>query len=150
MTSAEATNIGVVRKYFDGCNIGELTPLMATLTPDVVHYFLPDRFPPIIGAEHLARYWRAYKRALDPVWSVDHAIAQGDEVVSEWSCIWTPKGAQGRLMLRGSEWYIMRAGKIAEIRAYFVHDDQRNTGLAGFPYGDRGYLTVRERATATA
>jgi hypothetical protein len=27
---------------------------------------------------------------------------------------------------------------------------QGNTGLAGFPYGDRGYLTVRERAAATA
>jgi ketosteroid isomerase-like protein len=63
MTSAEATNVGVVRKYFDGCNTGELTDLMATLTPDVVHYFLPDRFPPIISrgtggrtSEHSIRF----------------------------------------------------------------------------------------------
>lgn len=123
-------------------------PFTATLKPNVVHFFLPDRFSPIRSAEHLARYWRAYKLALDPVWSVDHAIAQGDEVVSEWSCIWTPKGAQHRLMLRGSEWYVMRDGKIAEIRAYFMHDDRGNTGLTGFPYGDRGYLMPREAAAA--
>ena len=55
MTSAEATNVGVVRKYFDGCNTGELTDLMATLTPDVVHYFLPDRF----SADHRRRASRA-------------------------------------------------------------------------------------------
>ena len=148
MAAVEAINIEVVRKYFAGCNTGELADITATLKPNVVHFFLPDRFPPIRSAEHLARYWRAYKLALDPVWSVDHAIAQGDEVVSEWSCIWTPKGAQHRLMLRGSEWYVMRDGKIAEIRAYFMHDDRGNTGLTGFPYGDRGYLMPREAAAA--
>ncbi len=149
MAAVEAINIEVVRKHFAGCNTGELADIMATLKPDVVHFFLPDRFPPIRSAEHLARYWRAYKLALDPARSVDHAIAQGDEVVSEWSCILTPKGAQHRLMLRGSEWYVMRDGKIAEIRAYFMHDDRGNTGLTGFPYGDRGYLMPREAAAAT-
>ncbi len=150
MTAGEAANIGVVRKYFAACNTGELAELIATITPDVVHFFLPGRFPPIRGAEHLTRYWRAYKLALDPVWSLDHVIAQGDEVVSEWSCIWSPKGTKNRLMLRGSEWYVIRAGRIAEIRAYFMHDDQGNTGLTGFPYGDRGYLIPREEAAATA
>jgi ketosteroid isomerase-like protein len=142
LTTTEARNIEVVCSYFDACNSGELNDLLATLTPDVVHYFLPARFPPIRGADHLARYWRKYKLALDPIWSVDHAIAQGNEVVSEWSCIWTPRGTQTRLLLRGSEWYVMRDGKIAEIRAYFMHDDQGSTGLIGFPYGDRGYLAL--------
>jgi ketosteroid isomerase-like protein len=142
MTAAETDNVAVVRKYFAGCNTGELADLTATLTADVVHYFLPERFPPIRGAEHLARYWRKFKLLLDPLWSVDHAIAQGDEVVSEWSCIWTPRGTPNRLLLRGSEWYVMRGGRIAEIRAYFMHDDAAHTGLTGFPYGDRGYLTV--------
>jgi ketosteroid isomerase-like protein len=130
MAAVEATNIQVVRKYFAGCNTGELADIMATLEPDVVHFFLPNRFPPIRSAEQLARYWRAYKLALDPVWSVDHAIAQGNEVVSEWSCIWTPKGAQDRLILRGSEWYVMRDGKIAEIRAYFC---TTTVGIPGLP-----------------
>jgi ketosteroid isomerase-like protein len=142
MNATEASNIAMVRKYFAGCQSGDLNDLKSTLAPDVIHYFLPSRFPPITGAEHLARYWRKYKLALDPVWSIDHIVAQGDEVVSEWSCIWTPPGTQKRLMLRGSEWYVMRDGKIAEVRAYFMHDDAGDTGLTGFPYGDRAYLTV--------
>jgi ketosteroid isomerase-like protein len=142
MTATEAKNIEVVRKYFDGCNSGDLDVLLSTVTQDVVHYFLPSRFPPIIGAEHLARYWRKYKHALDPVWSIDHIIAQGDEVVSEWSCIWTPKETQRRLMMRGSEWYIMRDLRIAEVRAYLIYNDTGNTELTGFPYGERGYLTA--------
>jgi ketosteroid isomerase-like protein len=51
MTPAEATNIDIVRRYFAGCNSGDIDELTATLTPDVVHYFLPSMFPPILGAE---------------------------------------------------------------------------------------------------
>jgi hypothetical protein len=94
MNATEATNIEVVRRYFDGCNSGDLELLVSTLAPDVAHYFLPPRFPPITGAEHLAKYWRKYKTVLNPIWSIDHIIAEGDEVVSEWSCIWTPRGTQ--------------------------------------------------------
>jgi ketosteroid isomerase-like protein len=140
MAEAETKNIEVVRKYFDGCNSGDLDVLLSTLARDVVHYFLPARFPPIKGADHLARYWRKFKTTLNPVWSIDRIIAQGDEVVSEWSCIWTPTGTQKRLMLRGSEWYVMRNARIAEVRAYFIHDDAGDTGLTGFPYGERRYL----------
>ena len=142
MSASEATNIEVVRKYIDGCNSGDLTDLLSTLAPDVIHYFLPSQFPPIRGADHLARYWRKYKAVLDPVWSIDRIIAQGDEVVSEWSCNWTPKATKARLMLRGSEWYVMRDARIAEVRAYFTYTDNGNAELAGFPYGERGYLTL--------
>jgi ketosteroid isomerase-like protein len=141
MTATEARNIEVVRRYFDGCNSGELDVLLSTLTPDVVHYFLPSRFPPIRGADHLARYWRKYKTTLSPIWAIDHIIAQNDEIVSEWSCIWTPKETQRRLMMRGSEWYVMRDARIAEVRAYLIYDDTRDAELTGFPYGERCYLT---------
>ena len=142
MNATEATNIEVVRRYFDGCNSGDLELLLSTLAPDVAHYFLPPRFPPITGAEHLAKYWRKYKTVLNPIWSIDHIIAEGDEVVSEWSCIWTPRGTQMRLMSRGSEWYVMRDARIAEVRAYFMDDDSRSTELTGFPYDDRGCLVL--------
>lgn len=140
MTATEAANIAVVRRYFDGCNSGNLEALLSTLTDDVVHYFLPARFPPIRGADHLARHWRKFKTVLDPVWSIDHIIAQDDEVVSEWSCLWTPRETGKRVIMRGSEWYVMRGGRIAEIRAYHIHDDAGDTGLTGFPYPERGYL----------
>jgi len=133
-------NIAVVLKYFEGCNTGSLEDLLSTLDPDVVHYFLPDQFKPIHGAEHLAKYWRKFRNLLKPTWKIDHIIGQGSEVVSEWSCLWTPEQTDLRLLMRGSEWYVMRHGRISEVRAYFAHDNKANTELTGFPYGDRGYL----------
>ncbi|MBI1394647.1 MAG: hypothetical protein GC151_01615 [Betaproteobacteria bacterium] len=136
----EDRHIDVVRRYFDACNSGVLEDFGPTLADDVVHYFLPDRFPPIKGAEHLARFWRKFKQVSDTVWGIDEIIAQGDRVVNEWSLIWTPPGSGARLKMRGSEWYVMRSGVIAEIRAYFAYDEARDAQLAGFPYRDRGYL----------
>lgn len=140
LSALEARNIEIVRRYFDGCSSGQLETLLSTLAADVVHYFLPSVFAPIVGAEHLARHWRKFKQLLDPVWQIDQIVAHDDQVVSEWSCIWTPKGTQRRVMMRGSEWYVMRDGLISEIRAYLAHDDTRDTELTGFPYRDRGYL----------
>lgn len=138
--ASEARNIEVVRRYFDGCNSGDVQDLMSTLDPDVTHYFLPPTFPPIRGAEHLANYWRKYKEVLNPVWSIDHIIARDDEVVSEWSNTWSPPGTGVRRMARGSEWYIMRDHRILEVRAYFMADSEADVELATFPYAERGYL----------
>jgi len=142
MTPRESRNVSVVLKYFEGCNSGDLNALLSTLDPEVVHYFLPARFPPIRGAEHLARYWRKFKSLLNPVWRIDRIICQDDEVVSEWSCLWTPQGTSRRLMMRGTEWYVMREGRIAEVRAYFLYEDAAATQLAGFPYSERDYLAA--------
>ncbi len=141
MSSDQEQNISVILKYFDGCNIGNLEDLLSTLDPDVTHYFLPEQLKPIQGAQHLAKYWRKFKNVLDPIWKIDHIIAQGNEVVSEWSCLWTPEGTDLRLMMRGSEWYVMHEGRIAEVRAYLAYNDKTNTELTGFSYRDRGYLT---------
>lgn len=140
MLSTSEHHIAVVLKYFDGCNTGELQDLLATLDEDVVHYFLPEQFKPIRGAEHLAKYWRKFKLVLKPTWKIDHIIAHGDEVVSEWSCLWSPEQSSRRLMMRGTEWYVMRHGKIAEVRAYYAYSDKQDTGLTSFPYDNRGYL----------
>ena len=140
MSSIEARNISVVLKYFDGCNSGDLDDLLSTLDPDVIHYFLPHQFKPIQGAQHLAKYWRKFKFLLNPTWKIDHIIAQNNEVVSEWSCLWTPEGTDLRTMMRGSEWYLMREDRIAEVRAYFGYSDKVNTELTGFPYSARDYL----------
>ena len=150
MNATETDNIEVVRRYFVGCQTGDIDTIAGTLDADVIHYFLPSRFPPVKGAQALAKYWRAYKLALSPVWSVDHILARDDEVVSEWSCIWTPRRTDQRLMLRGSEWYVMRNGKIAEIRAYFMSADDAHCELGGFPYGERGYLGMADDLARTA
>ncbi len=51
MSSLETRNIDVVRRYFDGCNSGVLEDLLATLAPDVSHFFLPTTFAPIKRAD---------------------------------------------------------------------------------------------------
>ena len=142
MTGAEARSASVVRRYFDGCNSGDLDVLLGTLTPDVGHYFLDRKFPTNRGAEHLTKYWRKYKTVLDPIWSIDRIVAQDHEVVSEWSRIWTPKQVQRRILTRRSEWYVMRDARIAEVLAYFTADDAATTELVGFPYGERSFLAV--------
>jgi ketosteroid isomerase-like protein len=46
MTSTEMGNIEVIQKYYGGCNSGNVEELLATLAPEVTHYFLPYSFPP--------------------------------------------------------------------------------------------------------
>ena len=130
----------MVLKYFDACNSGDIGELMATMDAKIVHYFLPPAHRVIHGAEHLARYWSKFKRAFGTVWRIDHIIEAGDEVVSEWSCAYTPRGASDRRMFRGTEWYIMRNGLMAEVRAYYAYDESRVCQLTDFDYADRGYL----------
>ena len=137
---SDAINVQVVLRYFDGCTSGDIDVLMSTLAPDVVHYFLPAIHKPIRGAEHLSRYWRKFQQVYSPIWRIDHTIASGDEVVSEWSCLYTLTAKQERMMFRGSEWYVMREARITEIRAYYQYDETRDCELTGFPYGERGYL----------
>lgn len=134
------SNIALVLKYFDGCNTGDVEALKTTLEDDVVHYFLPQVHPPIRGAEHLARYWRKFSQIYRPTWKIDHAIASGDEVVSEWSCAYMLPSTGNRTMFRGTEWYVMRNQRIAEIRAYYQYDEGSDCQLNGFPYADRDYL----------
>jgi len=141
MNEQEKLNLEVVRRYFvDGCNSGDVEVLLSTLTEDVRHYFLPSSFPPVFGSSHLANYWRKYKQVLDPLWAIDRLIASGDEVVNEWSCLWTPPGTTRRVMTRGTEWYVIRDGRIAEVRAYFIADPEAHSELSSFPYRARGYL----------
>lgn len=133
-------NIAIILEYFDGCNTGNIEQMKSTLIDDVVHYFLPEVHPPIRGAEHLSKYWHKFGQIYHPTWRIDHAIASGDEVVSEWSCAYTLPSTGNRLIFRGTEWYVVRNERIAEVRAYYQYDEGRDCQLNGFPYVDRGYL----------
>ncbi len=133
-------HVDVVLRYFDGCNTGDVEALKATLDDDVVHYFLPQAHRLIRGSEHLANYWRKFQQVYKPQWKIDHTIASGDEVVSEWSCSYTLPSSGDRMIFRGTEWYVMRDQRIAEVRAYYHYDENSDCQLGGFPYADRGYL----------
>jgi ketosteroid isomerase-like protein len=142
-------NTDVIVRYYDGCSAGDLDELLATLHPDVVHYFLAPNpgSAPVVGAEHLARYWRKVAGMIEARWVVDHALAAGDEAVIEWTMFWRPDGATGRVATRGAEWFVFRDGLIAEIRSYY-QQRRETTELAGFPYRSRHYSLLAAEHSA--
>jgi len=80
---------------------------------------------------------------IDGQWYVEHGIEQGNEAVIEWTMTWRdPKSGEKRLD-RGTEWFLMRDGKIAEIRAYH-HGNKKNPqgDLLGFDHAGRGHTTM--------
>jgi len=136
-------NVATVQRYYDGCNTADVALMRSTFTDDVVHYFVDHA--PVRGADGLARYWAKVGPRTKAYWSIDHALAQDDEVVIEWSMRWTPIGHAREELLRGAEWYTFRDGKIAEIRAYHANHHlaaPENAELHGFPYADRGYTGI--------
>jgi ketosteroid isomerase-like protein len=138
--------LDVVRRYYDGCSAGDAEEMRATLTDDVVHYFLAPNVgsSPVRGGDHLARYWRKVAGMIEARWVVDHALvgsAHPVEAVIEWTMFWRPQGATSRVATRGAEWFVFAAdGRIAEIRSYY-RQQPNTTELDGFPYAARGYST---------
>jgi len=130
----------LLTRYYDACSAGDADGVAATVTGDVVHYFLAPNVgsAPVAGAEHLGRYWRKVQGMLDARWVVDRLVADGDEAVIEWTMFWTPQGEPGRVATRGAEWFALRDGRIAEIRSYY-RQEPATTELEGFPYAERGY-----------
>ncbi|WCB93288.1 hypothetical protein DSM104299_02000 [Baekduia alba] len=133
-------HLALIARYYDACSRGDAEGVTATVTADVVHYFLAPNVgsAPVRGAEHLGRYWRKVHGAIAPVWVVDHGIVQDDEAVIEWSMFWRPAGASERVVTRGAEWFALRDGRIAEIRSYY-RQEAADSELDGFPYATRGY-----------
>lgn len=133
-------HLALIARYYDACSAGDADGVAATTTEDVVHFFLAPNVgsAPVRGGEHLARYWRKVHTMIAPVWVVDHGIVQEDEAVIEWSMFWTPYGATDAVVTRGAEWFVLRDGRIAEIRSYY-RQEQADAELEGFLYAERGY-----------
>ena len=111
-----------VKTSGDGCSAGDVEGMLATLDPDVVHWFLAPNVgsAPVRGAEHLARYWRKVARMIEARWVVDHALV-------------------GELEAAIAEWFTLAPdGRIREIRSYY-QQRPTTTELDGFPYADRGW-----------
>ena len=136
----EHSHIDTVRRYYHGCNTGDVDLMKSTFCEDVVHYFVDHA--PVRGADGLAGYWAKVGPKTRARWTVDHGIEKGDEAVIEWAMSWTPIGGEVQETLRGTEWFIFRDGRIAEIRSYHNNWHLRrpeNRALWAFPYADRGY-----------
>ena len=138
-----APALELIRRYYAACNSADRAGLLACFCDDVVHYF--THHPPVRGAGALADHWLRMQPRIDGHWTVDHGLAQGDEAVIEWTLRWTPPDGTPELM-RGSEWYRLRGGRIAQIRAYYLNRHtpyrHRDFELEGFDYAAGGYPTL--------
>jgi SnoaL-like protein len=108
-----------------------------------VHYY--TRLGPHEGARQIGENTRWAVETIDGQWWMEHGIEQGDEVVIEWTMTWRdPKSGEERLN-RGAEWFVMRNGKIAEVRAYH-HGSRKNPqgDLLGFDHEERGHTTMKD------
>ena len=134
--------IDVIEAYYAGCNSADVEAMMATFTDDVVHYFVDHA--PVGTAAGLAGYWASIGPRTKANWTVDHWLVQEPEAVIEWSMAWQPPGDGPAEILRGTEWFRFRNGRIAEIRSYHnnVHlQAPENRELHNFAYAERGYRT---------
>lgn len=138
--SLDANTVELIKKYYRGCNTGDIELLMSTMTDNITHYFLQPGTTAVRGAEHLARYWRKVQKNLNARWEVDYAIAKGPDAVIEWTIFWTNPENGSRLTSRGAEFYVIKDGLISEIRAYYNQLPDANSELVDFDYRQRGYF----------
>lgn len=138
--SLDANTVELIKKYYRGCNTGDIELLMSTMTDNITHYFLQPGTIAVRGAEHLARYWRKVQKNLNARWEVDYAIAKGSDAVIEWTIFWTNPENGSRLTSRGAEFYVIKDGLISEIRAYYNQLLDVNSELVDFDYRQRGYF----------
>jgi ketosteroid isomerase-like protein len=132
-----------VRAYYEDLNTGDAEAVSAHFTDDAVHYY--TRLGPHEGAETIGGYAAFAVEHIDAQWYIENAIEQGDQVAIEWTMTWRdPKSGERRLD-RGTEWFLIRDGKIAEVRAYH-HGGRKNPqgDLLGFDHKGRGYRMLED------
>jgi hypothetical protein len=134
--------IDTIEKYYEGCNAKSSETMISTFTDDVVHYFVDHSS--VSTAKGLANYWCKAAAHTAAKWSVDHALVKEPEVVIEWSMLWEPASEKNPELLRGTEWFVFRDEKIAEIRSYhcnFFLSNRKNRQLHDFDYVGRAYTS---------
>jgi ketosteroid isomerase-like protein len=117
------SNLDHIRSYYRALNTGDPELVASHFTDDAVHYY--TRLGPHEGARASGENTKWAVENLGGQWHLEHGIEQGDEAVIEWTMTWRdPKSGEKRLN-RGTEWFRLRDGKIAEVRAYH-HGDRKN------------------------
>ena len=125
-------NLDHIRSYYEALNTGD-AELVASTSPTTrsttTRVSARTRAPSDRGEPGMG------VNAIEGQWYLEHGIEQGDEAVIEWTMTWRdPKSGEKRLD-RGTEWFLMRDGKIAEVRAYH-HGGKKNPqgDLLGFDH----------------
>jgi ketosteroid isomerase-like protein len=138
------SHVDHIRSYYESLNSGDADAVAAHFTDGAVHYY--TRLGPHEGAEAIGRYAAFAVDKIEGRWHLENAIEQGDQVAIEWTMTWRhPETGEARLD-RGAEWFLMRDGRIAEVRAYH-HGGRKNPqgDLLGFDHEGRGYTMLEEQ-----
>lgn len=132
-----------VRSYYQALNSGDADAVSAHFTDDAVHYY--TRLGPHEGAETIGSYAAIGVESIDAQWYIENAIEQDDQVVIEWTMTWRASDSGAQRLDRGTEWFLIRGGKIAEVRAYH-HGGKKNPqgDLLGFDHKRRGYTMLED------
>ena len=130
-----------VRSHYEALNTGDPERVAAHFTDDAVHYY--TRLGPHRGARTIGEHTKWAVENIAGQWKLENGIESGDEACIEWSMTWRdPKTGEPRLD-RGTEWFLFRDGKIAEVRAYHHSDEQNRSGdLLGFDHAGRGHTVL--------
>jgi ketosteroid isomerase-like protein len=130
-----------IRSYYEALNSGDAGRVAAHFTEDATHYY--TRLGPHEGAETIGRYAALGVESIEGRWFIENAIEEGDQAVIEWAMTWRdPQSGQKRLD-RGTEWFLFRGSRIAEVRAYHHGGPKNPSGdLLGFDHRGRGYTVL--------
>jgi SnoaL-like protein len=148
---SDLTPLERVKAYYRDLNTGDPEKVARHFKPDARHYY--TRLGPHTSGKEIGGTTEQGVKHLDASWHLEHAIEQGDEVVIEWTMLWSdPRHGGERRLDRGTEWFRLDGGLIAEVRAYHHSDAKNRQGnLLGFDHAGRGHTTlerwdeVRER-----
>jgi ketosteroid isomerase-like protein len=134
-----------IRSYYAALNTGEAEAVASHFTEDATHYY--TRLGPHEGAETIGQTTNLAVERIEARWYVENAIEEGDQAAIEWTMTWRdPKSGEKRLD-RGTEWFLFREGKIAEVRAYHHGGPKNPSGdLLGFDHAGRGYTMLGSEA----
>jgi len=132
-----------VRAYYEALNAGDAAAVSAHFTDDAVHYY--TRLGPHEGAVTIGNYAALGVSTIDAQWYIENLIEQGNQVVIEWTMTWRDPQSGAERLDRGTEWFQIRDGRIAEVRAYH-HGGKKNPqgDLLGFDHKSRGHTMLED------
>jgi ketosteroid isomerase-like protein len=132
-----------VQAYYEDLNTGDAEAVVAHFTEDATHYY--TRLSPHERAETIGGYAALGVSTIDAQWYIENLIEQGNQVAIEWTMTWRDPKSGAKRLDRGTEWFLIRDDKIAEVRAYH-HGGKKNPqgDLLGFDHAGRGYRMLED------
>ena len=140
----ELTPLERVRAYYRDLNTGDVEKVARNFQPDANHFY--TRLGPHRSAQEIGEITEQGVKHLDASWHLEHGIEQGDEAVIEWTMLWRdPRHGNEQRLDRGTEWFRIEDGLIAEVRAYHHGGPKNPQGdLLGFDHQGRGYRMLED------